>query len=508
MKGEAMTGKSIECLVIMLNKACNLKCDYCFINKKQGTEKIHSELVDLASNGYYVSRVNELFDDDEKKNIRILDIWGGEPTVNPNEIKKLFGDLSAACKNIDTLKFSTNFALPNAAHIVLEIYNELVALNHENGHNKPFSIDIQISIDGPSDITDRNRGDNVAESVLKNIKILCDELANHYNHQACRLKLHTHCVFDTDTVNALSTVDGIKDFFDYFYEMYSYVEKFNLTGAKIETIPGICMMFPTPETSETGKLAAKMYKSLYEFYANGNKYDYSTDFWDRLLTNMPGESLFNFPISGRNHLPSRKERKMFLDDVERLITTHTITAQPESRTYCGQAFGSILLAPDNEYALCQNCFFDRYDAYVDVFAADGNSNTRFISNQNADYKKNTKSWIWRTDEEFLRFRNVVTTAYDNISAHGGYYGPELVARTMIRTMARAGVIDKKYEDPKECSYAARYTDININCMSLLLSLTGSIHVPAMYYLPLYLNGAMDWIDKIMLLRIEKERKWL
>lgn len=496
----------IEVLTIMLNKACNLNCDYCFINKANscGTNKINDELLELIHSGYYQRRVCTLFTPEEREEITRLDIWGGEPTLNYAEILVVFLQLLAVCKNIREVHFSTNFALPDAAERIIAIYKGLRDINKEHKISKPFNIGMQISIDGPSDITDRNRGDDVASRILDNFKKLCELLKREYERERCDINIHTHGVVDTDTIESLTTIDGIEHFWDYFAEMDKVLCKSGLKGPRISVVPGLVFMFPTPETKETGKLAAKMYEKLYEFYAGGNEYGYSENFWDNLLGNFPGDSLLRYDVGARTRnrigIPKYEEK---LISMRNEIITHNITAEPEGRTYCGQTFGSLLIAPDNEYALCQNCFFDRYEEYTDSFAETGKTNHRFITNENANYKENSKNWIWRDEESYERFRGVVAAAYKNIS-NGGYFGNELLARTMIRTMAKAGVIDGIYANEKERNYAAKFVDPNINCMSILLTVTGSIFVPVMYYFPLYLNGAMPWIDKLMLIRIEKE----
>lgn len=496
-------------LTVMLNKACNLKCDYCFINKESvcGTNDINKELVELVHNGYYPKRLKQLLKEDELQDVISIDIWGGEPTLNTKEIILLMDQMTDICPNIGELRFSSNFALANAGNLVVEMYDELIAMFKRKGLKQGIDVSMQISIDGPPEYTNRNRGFEVAERIKENFALLCNGLKKVHDPVYGKFGAHTHAVIDTESLIMLGASEGAP--FRYFNFFWGF-EKIMLDSGlhklpkiAIHLSPGMVYMFPTPETSETGKICAKAMENLYNFYTGEKPSEWTDAFWNCVKWTIPGEMLMGPDI---RHIHRRKDGcREGLENLVKQMKTHEIIGEPCAQTYCGATFGSILLAPDEEFALCQNCFFDRYDEYLKPIEGEAKVNYRYIENGNTDYKENSKNWIWRTEEDYIRFSKIVHDAYDNVN-NNGYFGNELLARTMIRTMARAGVIDKKYEDPKECAYAAKFIDHNVNCMSILLTITGSIFVPVLYYVPLFLNGALDWIDKIRIAGLEEELK--
>lgn len=497
--------------VILLNGHCNLRCKYCFINKENAKvfEEITKELIELIDSGYYPKRIQEIFPErDQLMRFDRMEFWGGEPLLNSEHMAKAVNQMLDVTPNIRHISFSSNFALTNSAERLIEFLAELKEI-HETRfpHSDPFYVSMQISVDGPYAFTDRNRGDLVSAQITKNFEKLIE---NFYrfdgNHVSFRV--HTHGVTDTESLEMFCDKENIYHFFDYFYHLEEIVMENNVEfhnkNHDIICVPGNVMQFPTAQTSENGKIAEKAFRTLYEFYNEDKPSRWNDRFWRYLRGWYPGDCTFGYPVSGPYYRDFNRDKAIeILNTSKKEIITHEIQSHPERRTYCGVGHGNILIGPRGIHPLCQNVAFDIYYEYLQQFEGKNAVNSSFIGNNNAVYGEEINRWIFQNIDEYRKFSHGICMAYDNIN-DGGYYGNELMARATIELLAKTGIIDRKYKDAKERNYAAKFCDSSCNCMAQMLNITGSIFLPIMNLYPLYLNGAMDWIDKLVLIKIERE----
>ena len=118
----------------------------------------------------------------------------------------------------------------------------------------------------------------------------------------------------------------------------------------------------------------------------------------------------------------------------------------------------------------------------------------------------SKDWTFNNYDEYLRFANIVNEYYEYVMGGREYYGDEILTNGMIEAYARAGLIDPKYNEERERAFAAKYIDKANNCMAINMEIGGSIFCPPLFQIPLYLNGAFDWIEKMRRKQIENRIK--
>lgn len=131
---------------IMLNKICNLKCEYCFANKFVNKDNYYDENNITMEN--YIKALDFIDNSNER-----LGLIGGEPTLHPNF--KEFVDIAIKREGIKNIVIFTN-------GINLDKYNNF--LNHPK-------VSTLINVNSPLDI-----GENNYKKLIKNLDFLINEL--------------------------------------------------------------------------------------------------------------------------------------------------------------------------------------------------------------------------------------------------------------------------------------------------------------------------------------------
>ena len=149
-------------LVLNISNKCNLRCKYCYANGG-----IYKSNEDLMSEDVLKKSLDVFFNHFNK--IKIIQIFGGEPTLNIPAIKYI-------CKYID-YKYNNNeiSELPNIGMVTngIILTDEIIELI------KKYHIKITISFDGQPVVNDKMRvfpdGSGTSHTVMNNIKRLKSE---------------------------------------------------------------------------------------------------------------------------------------------------------------------------------------------------------------------------------------------------------------------------------------------------------------------------------------------
>lgn len=488
----------LKSLTIILNKSCNLNCKYCFINKDNAiaslTSDITKELQDAIDNEYYKNKLTEIFSRKDLKNVTELHLWGGEPTLNSKSIITLVNQLIDICPNLRNVVFSSNWSLPNYSKEMVSIYEGLKQI-HENNfpYTEPFRLRVQCSVDGPEKFNNR-RGEGLSDRILININRTIKALIPVFDSQHCAFYFHTHSVIDMNSFKLFTNIDNIAEYFNYFYSIEKLNPNLRDNGFKFLSIPNMVIKFPMRTTSEDGKIVERAYRTFYNYHVNGMKNSLPEYYQQKIKYNIPGSDGFRFDKSG--DLPIS-----VLENTIHEMNTRDITSNPLTSSLCGQGVYGITMGLDGKFALCQNSFFDLFPKYLEHIDKE-KKNKDFITNK-ANYKEMSKSWTFNNYKEYLKFSNIVDEYYSYVMDGRNYYGDEILANGMIEAYARAGVIDPKYNEEKERAFAAKYMDKTNNCMAINIEIGGSVFCPPLFQIPLYLNGAFDWIEKIRRKQIEE-----
>lgn len=137
----------------------------CYIPKNKSLKKIHKKWQKVFQSNRYYELVSEFYN---RNDLEALSLWGGEPSMgfkDFEDIKSLFLTFS----NLKSLSTSTNLVNINGWKYFIPAVDKALESLH-----KRISFDIQVSIDGTQENTDKNRGKNVFKRVHENLFRLAD----------------------------------------------------------------------------------------------------------------------------------------------------------------------------------------------------------------------------------------------------------------------------------------------------------------------------------------------
>ena len=158
--------KSIINVNLLSSSICNLNCQYCYVPKVTELKSAHEQLNNNIKNGSIVNLLKETYD---LSNLSSIAFWGAEPTLN---LDNCFIFVSDLCKdyNINSLTIPTNLT-PDVDKTLFPFVKKLQSLDKE------IKINLQVSLDGPSFITDKNRGTGTTNKILQNL----NKIVRYYN---------------------------------------------------------------------------------------------------------------------------------------------------------------------------------------------------------------------------------------------------------------------------------------------------------------------------------------
>ena len=163
---------------------------------------------------------------------------------------------------------STNFSFPQWADKVLDLLKVLGEFSPRR-----FTIHLQLSIDGPEYINDRNRGTGTTQKCLNNFNILISRLPNELPKNI-NLIITTKGTLDNSSIMALDSKNKVIEYYQFIENNFiRKIDLLNLDNVKIEfCIPNTAD--PSPVTKEIGKHFANICKWCREIEQENEKYGY------------------------------------------------------------------------------------------------------------------------------------------------------------------------------------------------------------------------------------------
>lgn len=167
----------IETLSLIASTRCNLRCTYCFLCKTESSSITDDKIREAVTDGSYLYNCNRVITTLGATcgDITKLDFWGGEPTLNLSLWIEKIPDWAKYYKNIETIGFVTNGTFSPEEMI------KFIKVCDDKFYNlKEF--EIQVSLDGPGEITSKYRGidpDTIISNVERFLKLLHNVLLTH-----------------------------------------------------------------------------------------------------------------------------------------------------------------------------------------------------------------------------------------------------------------------------------------------------------------------------------------
>lgn len=208
-----MINTTYKTLQIYTTNGCNLNCRYCYEKDSSHMETI-SHPQDYS---IYIDKILELHPDNSKT-IETIELWGGEPLLGLQEFVDSLPQFINTFINLKKIKLSSNFTIYNSMDLILLLGFSIYNLD------KDITIDLQISLDGPIEINDFNRGNGNTIKVIDNLQNLLDTYPSHYPH----LKITTNSILNYDNLYQLNSYEDVANWFDF------YITNFDIENNNID----------------------------------------------------------------------------------------------------------------------------------------------------------------------------------------------------------------------------------------------------------------------------------
>jgi sulfatase maturation enzyme AslB (radical SAM superfamily) len=227
---------------------CNLNCSYCYIPKTDFLKKVHSDIIKNIEDGTYLKNVKETVGVE----LDTVSLWGTESSLTTKHFKDFFKNAKEDFPKLKTIKLSSNFMTPpkNLIEFITEILPKDFKLN----------VEFQVSCDGPSYITDKNRIGGSTSKILENVLEVTKQLnESEFLHN---LGMHFKPTLSADNMKVISEYDNCYGYYKFFDNFLIDWHNAN-SNKKINISNGVnpTLVLPGSYTVEDGKIFAKLYDS-------------------------------------------------------------------------------------------------------------------------------------------------------------------------------------------------------------------------------------------------------
>jgi len=417
--------KAVE---LMSAGTCNMDCRYCFIPKNEAMNGIHKRIIGSLKDGTYIEHLKKL------DGLEAISLWGTEPTLTLDYFIPNVEAILREIPSVKMIKIPTNL-LTNHMSIV-ELAKKL------DGHaKKGFELNIQVSLDGPANITDKNRKPDATEKIIAHFKELRTGLKGFDN---LKIDLYFKPTITIDNIiNDLDTIDKVTAWYQFFDE---------LAGGGV---PGATPTFEVPGkyTSEDGKTAYEFFRRISALNRANRK-----------------QKLFKHYKQLNNYVIRFMKLLKYNAELQHKYRMYTCSG---GDTQCGLDF-------DGNMHLCHHTFYwDNEDYLSRIYESDSDKGRKRMAVRHEvrkdEFGKSRMLYLNRCYHDFMTFRvNSVMT--------------------MTKEMALCGQIDKEYSQSNElCYMLALFLNTSVCCPIQNYVYTGSIHITPVTLIRLLGNGCMQEI---------------
>lgn len=426
---------------------CNLRCKYCYIPKTSFLKEVNDEVIKSIRSGLFIERLKLFFGDE----LKTISHWGTEPTLTINEFKDFYKTAIQVFPSLESINLSSNF-ITNPENLLKFVVDDLPS-------EKKLKITIQVSIDGPKEITDKNRGEGSTDKIVNHLLWFSKKVDGaSIKHE---VKMHVKPTIDYKDIERLSIRENLFEYYHFFDQLFSRWDEANF-NKKIE-IQKACnptFVFPGDYTKEDGvnffhlmlgqeALKSFAWKSILKpecFYFGKfrEKYPFYREFYTkhRMFTCSAGDSNIGMGMNGNLHLCHATffmESKKYEQETEK-YTEYAPICNGVAKGAVGLVRENYIAAPDNvtKFLFRSRCFHD---------------------------------------SSFLRFSSDIATTLE---------------------LAKIGDINPCYKNIEMAKLLSMFPVVLIDCPVDDISLTGSIFVQGASFQRLFGNGVFEYFLKSFL----------
>ena len=220
---------------------CNLECKYCYIPKTDFLKGVHKTIIQRIKDGGFIQDLKDIYGDQ----LTAIAHWGTEPTLTVTQFREFYKQAYKEFPKLDTIKISSNFMTnpENLLKFVTEILPD---------DEKQLDVNIQVSLDGPAYITDKNRLGGSTEQIMKNCIYFTKEL-NRIGTKH-NVAMHLKPTAGNDDILSLSDMKKTIEYYEFFDEFMTQWREANSNKiADIMAAVDPTLVLPGHYTSEDGK---------------------------------------------------------------------------------------------------------------------------------------------------------------------------------------------------------------------------------------------------------------
>lgn len=417
-----------------------MRCSYCYINKnspdklKLDNDKIRAALI----NKTFFKNITKYFDETNKSQIKLLSLWGAEPTLNADLFESFFFDLLNYFTNVTELMFSTNSLLGFPA-----LNKFIVAMNeYSKKYNRDLTLQMQFSIDGPSYINDKTRYNGACQNTINTIF----DIIHYYNNNElyCNINIFPKPTLSCDIYKFLGgNKNKLIEWYQFFIDqekLFIKENKNNKIHIDFSTVP--TLVNPGFHTNEDGKSFALFIKAIQELKEK------------------------EIPVNQRIPLFQSNFSEYWTNEGER----YSKTPSNWYSSHCSAGKNLISVDYAGTLSLCHRAQDSTYDGNPDYF-------------------------IWEKNISIYNKNDIPRVMYDGIMLHASYEAECHILKMILTGMVLGGEIDRHYlENPELLKWLCSF-HLGICCWVGETIDSGSIYLPTQSFIRLFCNGALEEILK-------------
>lgn len=443
---------------------CNLQCKYCFqpkIGKKMSD--VNEKIIEWVKSG-------KMEEDVEKhigKDIECLALWGGEPSINLPYLTERLDKVYERFPKLNSISYSTNMSKRHLAQNSVDFIKAVLEMNRK--YRRSVKVDLQISIDGPPEVNDKDRIGCKAEEILGNTTFVLESLKDIPRSERC-FNIHGKGTHSAETMKwFLQPHEKYETNLEYHFRYFDdWHEKWGKICDFWPTFGGLTLVYPGHYTQEDGYNYLRINQLLLEELPK-KEWKFKPDF----ISQTALRAIKAFETLKRG---VRKEYKY------EMLSNCTCSA---GRSCAGISY-------DGKYHWCQSTYF--FDDEVLKHLRDNNLISDFEANQGfsfrnyENYVKNVEVVDYDNDLLMSRSLNMMHNFWTNLSTRTQYL------EMQIRELASAGLVSKCYLDDRWVDLAVTYFLWGGNeCPSDNVWEFGSPYIRDNSHIKLICNGTLEYI---------------
>jgi sulfatase maturation enzyme AslB (radical SAM superfamily) len=248
----------IEAVELFSAGFCNLNCSYCYIPKTPMLKELHAKIIKKIENGKFLEELKEIYGND----LTSISHWGTEPTLTIRKFKNFYNEALKTFPKLKTISLSSNF-MTDPANLIKFITEDLTT-------EKALEIKIQVSLDGPEWITEKNRGKNTTQLIINHTLEATKEISS--KNKIHNIYFHVKPTVGSDNISELANYQKVKEYYEFFDDFLTkWIEQVTDKKTSISNNCDPTIVLPYDYTKQDGLNFSDLVKNQVELQQNKYK---------------------------------------------------------------------------------------------------------------------------------------------------------------------------------------------------------------------------------------------